>query len=501
MEPRKENIVMFPFMAQGHIIPFLTLAIEIEQKRGCTITFVSTPLNIKRIKSSLPPNSSIQLLEIPFRSSDHGLPPDCESTHDLPYHLILKLVEASRSLKPSFHKLVYDLVRKQHGRLPLCIISDIFFGWCADISHEFGVFHAIFLPSCAFSSACYYSIGMSLPHRNNESKEFVLADFPQASRIHVTQMSENLQGADGKESLSQTLRKLVQDCMSIDGALVNSMAELDEAGLTFFQKTFGKPFWPIGPVLLPPGTGSRAGNEAAVTAAKVCRNWLDTKPPNSVLYVSFGSQNTVSASQMMHLALALEASGKNFIWVVRPPTGFDINSEFNGKECLPEGFEDRNKASRRGLLVHQWAPQMEILSHKSTSAFLSHCGWNSVLEALSYGVPIIGWPMAAEQFYNVKLLEEEIGVCLEVARGRISEVKSEDIVAKIDLVMNDSEKGKEMRKKACEVRNIINNSIADKEVFKGVSARAMDDFLNAAMLMREQAKRIPGNSISTQNGS
>ncbi|KAL3609140.1 hypothetical protein D5086_000160 [Populus alba] len=453
MEPRKENIVMFPFMAQGHIIPFLTLAIEIEQKRGCTITFVSTPLNIKRIKSSLPPNSSIQLLEIPFRSSDHGLPPDCESTHDLPYHLILKLVEASRSLKPSFHKLVYDLVRKQHGRLPLCIISDIFFGWCADISHEFGVFHAIFLPSCAFSSACYYSIGMSLPHRNNESKEFVLADFPQASRIHVTQMSENLQGADGKESLSQTLRKLVQDCMSIDGALVNSMAELDEAGLTFFQKTFGKPFWPIGPVLLPPGTGSRAGNEAAVTAAKVCRNWLDTKPPNSVLYVSFGSQNTVSASQMMHLALALEASGKNFIWVVRPPTGFDINSEFNGKESL------------------------------------------------SYGVPIIGWPMAAEQFYNVKLLEEEIGVCLEVARGRISEVKSEDIVAKIDLVMNDSEKGKEMRKKACEVRNIINNSIADKEVFKGVSARAMDDFLNAAMLMREQAKRIPGNSISTQNGS
>jgi len=90
---------------------------------------------------------------------------------------------------------------------------------------------------------------------------------------------------------------------------------------------------------------------------------------------------------------------------------------------------------------------------------------------------------------------------LEVARGRISEVKCEDIVAKIDLVMNDTEKGKEMRKKACEVRNIINNSIADKEVFKGVSTKAMDDFLNAAMLMREQAKRIPRNSISTQNSS
>ena len=141
--------------------------------------------------------------------------------------------------------------------------------------------------------------------------------------------------------------------------------------------------------------------------------------------------------------------------------------------------------------MHQWAPQMEILSHKSTSAFLSHCGWNSVLEGLSYGVPLIGWPMASEQFYNVKLLEEEIGVCVEVARGRVSEVRSEDIVAKIDLVMNDTEKGKEMRKRACEVRNIINNSIDDKEEFKGASVKAMDEFLNAAMLMREEAKRTP----------
>lgn len=99
--------------------------------------------------------------------------------------------------------------------------------------------------------------------------------------------------------------------------------------------------------------------------------------------------------------------------------------------------------------------------------------------------------MASEQFYNVQLLEEEIGVCVEVARGRISEVKSEDVVAKIDLVMNDTEKGKEMRKRACEVRNIINNSIADKEEFKGASVKAMDDFLNAAMLMREEAKRTP----------
>ena len=150
----------------------------------------------------------------------------------------------------------------------------------------------------------------------------------------------------------------------------------------------------------------------------------------------------------MQLATALEVSGKYFIWVVRPPIGFDINSEFKAEEWLPQGFEQRIQDRKRGLLVHKWAPQVEILSHKSISAFLSHCGWNSVLEALSHGVPIIGWPMAADQFSNVVLLEKEVGVCVEVARGPRCEVKHEDIVKKIELVMNDTEKGKEMRRKA-----------------------------------------------------
>ncbi|KAJ0020587.1 hypothetical protein Pint_31201 [Pistacia integerrima] len=160
---------------------------------------------------------------------------------------------------------------------------------------------------------------------------------------------------------------------------------------------------------------------------------------------------------MMQLAMALEGCGKNFIWVVRPPLGFDINSEFRANEWLPEGFEEKIKVSGRGLLVQKWAPQVEILSHKSLSAFLSHCGWNSVLESLSHGVPMIGWPVAAEQFYNVKLLEDMIGVCVEVARGKRSE-------------------------------EVINNAIKDEENFKGSSMEAMDQFLNAALKLRGEDK-------------
>jgi hypothetical protein len=211
---------------------------------------------------------------------------------------------------------------------------------------------------------------------------------------------------------------------------------------------------------------------------------------NSVLYVSFGSINTISVSQMMQLAMGLEASGKNFIWVLRPPIGFDINSEFKAKEWLPEGFQERIKDSRRGLLVYNWAPQEEILSHKSVAAFLTQGGWNSVLEALSHGVPLIGWPMAAEQFFNIRLLEEKVGVCVEVARGKSCEVRSEDIVAKIELVMNETQTGKEMKSRACQAMEMIKNAVKDEEEgSKGSSVKAMDDFFSAAMSMRERTER------------
>ncbi|KAJ0020583.1 hypothetical protein Pint_31205 [Pistacia integerrima] len=382
MAQKKENIVMFPFMAQGHINPFLALALRIEKTKKFTITFVNTPLNIKKLRSFLPSNSSIHLLEIPFNSSDHDLPPNSENMDSLPYHFLINLFQASLSLKPHFRKLISNL-------------------------------------------------------------------------IHQQKWTEN--------------------------------EEIDKLGLTYFRRKFGRQVWPVGPVLLTLGSQARSRRDFGISPEE-CKNWLDKKPSCSVIYVSFGSMNTISASQMMQLAMALEGCGKNFIWVVRPPLGFDINSEFRANEWLPEGFEEKIKVSGRGLLVRKWAPQVQILSHKSLSAFLSHCGWNSVLESLSHGVPMIGWPVAAEQSYNVKLLEDTIGVCVEVARGKRSEVFHEDIVEKIKLVMNESEKRKEMRERALQIKEIINNAIENEENFKGSSMEAMDQFLNAALKLRGEDK-------------
>nr|AFJ53035.1 UDP-glycosyltransferase 1 [Linum usitatissimum] len=475
MASDQTHIVLFPFLVQGHIIPFLPLAHHIEQrtnKETTSITLINTPLNVKKLRSSLPPASTINLLEIPFESSDHhGLPPGTENTDVLPYPLIIRLLQASTTLRPAFKSLVVDLAGDR-----LCIIADMFFGWTVTVAKEIGACHVVFSGSGGFGLACYYSIWLSLPHRNCDEETkggyFQLEDFHEASRFHKTQLPTSILEADGSDPWSLFQRENLTAWSGSDGILFNTAEELDSIGLCYFRRKLGIPAWPIGPVLL----NRNLSNSGSGISSNSCKAWLDTKPEKSVLYVSFGSQNTINPSQMMQLGKALASSKINFIWAVRPPIGFDINSDFQSKKWLPENFEENT--SGRGILIEKWAPQVEILSHKATGGFLSHCGWNSVLESLSCGVPMIGWAMAGEQFFNVKFLEENLGVCVEVARGKSCEVRCEEIVEKIEAVMS----GGEIRRKAVEVKEMMRKAVDEGDGGrKGSSLIAVDEFLTAAM--------------------
>ena len=476
-DSNNKDVVMFPFMAQGHIIPFLALAHRI-QHRGYSVTFVTTPLNATNLRSSLPPDSSVRLHHLPFRSSDHGLPPDAENTDSLPYPLVIRLIRASSALRPAFADLLRDL-------RPLCVVADIFFGWTAALCRDLRLFHAVFSGCGGFGLACYCSLWLNLPHRNltDASGEFSLPDFQEAKTLHVSQLPANIAEADGHDPWSTFQSENLSAWSDSNGFLFNTIGDLDQLGLDYFRRKFNRPVWPVGPVLLASESRVSVGKRDKTTS-DLSVKWLDSKPSKSVLYVSFGSMNTISSSQMVQLATALEKSEQRFVWVVRPPIGSDINSEFKAEEWLPEGFEER--VSGRGLLVHKWAPQVEILSHRAVSAFLSHCGWNSVLESLSSGVPMLGWPMAAEQFFNAAVLERELGVCVEVARGKACEVSHEGLVEKINAVMGENEKGREMRRKARQVREMIGNAMRDEDGFRGSSVKALDDFFAAAFQFQSQ---------------
>ncbi|KAJ0771639.1 putative UDP-glucuronosyl/UDP-glucosyltransferase, UDP-glycosyltransferase family [Helianthus annuus] len=477
----KHNIIMFPFMAQGHLIPFLSLSLQLEQK-GYKITFINTPLNIANLRRTLPPSSTIRFVEIPFNPTDHNLPPNCENTDTLPPNRIYDLLVASTALQPAFQNILNDLVVAETP--PFCVVADFFFGWSAAVSHKFGICHVIFSGSSGFGLACYFSSWINLPHKNCENGEFMLPDFKEAGKLQVTQLTPTLVAATGVDPWSKFQKKNLPEWAEADGFLFNTIEKLDEVGLSYFRRKFGRPVWAVGPINLPVSGGSPTRkNEKWL-------QFLNSKPASSVLYISFGSQNTITASQMMQLAKALDKSNKSFIWVVRPPLGFDINAEFKPEDWLPENFMTKIEDENRGLIVEKWAPQIDILSHESVGGFMTHCGWNSVLESLSCGVPMLGWPMAAEQFYNAKMMVEIAEVCVEVARGTSFDVWSEDLREKIEEVMSEDGKGKEMRKKAFEIKMMIEEAMRDEEGFKGSSVEAMEEFLQAPLLMKMKQNNV-----------
>ncbi|KAG5574902.1 hypothetical protein H5410_055036 [Solanum commersonii] len=153
-------------------------------------------------------------------------------------------------------------------------------------------------------------------------------------------------------------------------------------------------------------------------------DWLGTKDENSTVFVSFGSEYFLSKEDMEEVALGLELSNVNFIWVARFPKGEEQNLE----DALPKGFLER--IGERGIVLDKFAPQLRILNHTSTGGFISHCGWNSVMESIDFGVPIIAMPMHLDQPMNARLIVE-LGVAVEMVRdddGKIHKGESRKLL-------------------------------------------------------------------------
>ncbi|RXI00676.1 hypothetical protein DVH24_000910 [Malus domestica] len=289
-------------MAHGHLIPFLQLARNLQQRKSLiTVTIASTALNIQYLRTTIASNSSsqsdsnIRLAELSFCGTDHGLPPNGENTENLPISKIGNLVAASTSLEAPARHIISDIIEKE-GRPPPCIISDMYFGWATNLANSFGTAHVTFTTGGAYGTAALVSVWLNLPHRSTASDEFPVPGFPESYRFHISQLNPYLRAADGTDFGSRIF----------------------QPQLSLSTKSFGKEFG------IPP---------------EACLEWLDSQGSDSVVYVSFGSQNSISSNQMMELALVLEESGRPFIWVTRPPVGYDMKGGFRA-EWLPEGFED-----------------------------------------------------------------------------------------------------------------------------------------------------------------
>ncbi|CAL5187995.1 unnamed protein product [Lathyrus oleraceus] len=252
-----------------------------------------------------------------------------------------------------------------------------------------------------------------------------------------------------------------RDILSVDGILMNTWKDLepettqaviDNDILGQFAKG---PVYPVGPLVRTVEPVEKKEGESE----NFIFSWLDRQPAESVIYLSFGSGGTMSEVQMIELAHGLELSQQRFVWVVRHPVQGDASAAFfdatkggDGsmvEDYLPEGFVSRTKDV--GIVVPLWAPQAEILKHPATGGFVTHCGWNSVLESILNSVPMVAWPLYAEQKMNATMLSEELGVAVRATVAEGGVVFREHIAELIRRVMVDEE-GIAMRVKVKEYK-------------------------------------------------
>ena len=258
-----------------------------------------------------------------------------------------------------------------------------------------------------------------------------------------------------------TYIKLASRLRETRGIIVNTFVELETHAITLFSNDDGiPPVYPVGPVI-DLDDGQAPSNLDQAQRDKIIK-WLDDQPQKSVVFLCFGSMGSFRVEQVKEIALGLEQSGQRFLWSLRMPSpiGTVPCDCSNLEEVLPDGFLERTNG-KKGLICG-WAPQVEVLAHSATGGFLSHCGWNSILESLWHGVPIATWPMYAEQQLNAFRMVRELGMALEMRldykRGSADVVGADEIERAVVGVM---EKDSEVRKKVEEMGKMARKAVKD----------------------------------------
>nr|BAE71309.1 putative glucosyltransferase [Trifolium pratense] len=253
------------------------------------------------------------------------------------------------------------------------------------------------------------------------------------------------------------------------GIVVNTFRELEvkavkavEDGDCFPDRKRTLPsIYCIGPLI----ADAQQSDEAS--DGKDCLSWLDKQPSKSVVYLCFGSRGSFSIAQLKEIAEGLERSGHRFLWVVKRPIQENhgtnqvdnTTGEFELSSVLPSGFIERTK--ERGLVVRSWAPQVEVLSRESVGGFVSHCGWNSVLEGVVAGVPMIAWPLYAEQHVNRNVMVEDMKVAVAVEQSEGDRFVSGEEVEKRVRELMESEKGTEIRERSLKFKDMARDAFGE----------------------------------------
>lgn len=456
------HFVLFPLMSPGHLLPMTDLATILGQ-HNIIVTVVTTPHNASRLSETFSRASdsglNLRLVQLQFPSQDAGFPEGCENFDMLPsMGMGLNFfLAANNFLHEPAEKVFEELTPK-----PNCIISDVGLAYTAHIATKFNIPRISFYGVSCFCLLWQQKLVTSnlLESIETDSEYFLIPDIPDKIEITKEQTSRPMH-----ETWSEFVDKMAAAEAVTYGVVVNSFEELEPAYAGDFKKIRNDKVWCVGPVSLRNRNQldkAQRGNKAS-SDAHSCMKWLDLQKPNSVVYVCLGSICNLIPLQLIELGLALEASEKPFIWVIRERN----QTEELNKWINESGFEERTKGV--GLLIRGWAPQVLILSHPAIGGFLTHCGWNSTIEAICAGMPMLTWPLFGDQFFNEKFIVQvlrigvRVGVETPVNWGNEEKsgvlVKKEHVLKAIQVLMDEGNEREERRKRARELAEMAKKAV------------------------------------------
>ncbi|XP_057737277.1 abscisate beta-glucosyltransferase-like [Arachis stenosperma] len=376
------KMFFFPFTGGGHQIPMIDIA-RVFASHGAASTIIATPSHAL----------NFQNLITRAQSSGHPI-----TIHTLPAE-IRDATDITAGPMTDTFVLLQPLKTFLLRHPPDCIVIDMFHRWAGDLVDELRIPRIVFTGNGCFPRCVQENIRkyLNLENLTSDYEPFVVPNLPGKVELRKSQLPIFAR----KPSQFPDKMKDFED--KGFGTIINSFYELEPDYADYMRNELGKKAWIVGPVSLCNGSVEDKTQRGKLSTIdeQGCLKWLNSKEPHSVIYVCFGSLIRLPPQQLKEIAYGLEASGKSFVWVVgkimkSSPKNKEEDDEDDVQTWLPEGFEERMKESNRGLILRGWAPQLLILEHGAIGGFVTHCGWNSTLEGVCAGVPMVTWPVTAE---------------------------------------------------------------------------------------------------------
>ncbi|KAL5978589.1 hypothetical protein ACLOJK_029706 [Asimina triloba] len=464
---KKVALVFFPIPGLGHLISTVEIAKRLLQHHpSFSITVLLMHLPVPGIGTYLHSVASSGV-DIHF----HNLPPPTttaqEETDMKPEIFISLFVRAHKSLVKHAIQEIQNSTQTTHVA---ALILDFFCTTLIDVALQLGIPSYIYFTS----GASLLALMLHLPTLHDEIKsEFsehqgeiqVPGMLPLSPDVMPTPLESRK--ADGYAWFMYHAKRFRE----ARGIIVNTFGELEPDLLEAITSGRRSPaIYPVGPVLGLP-------EQSRPESSSSLMGWLDQQPDGSVVFLCFGSLNALSSPQIGEMAIGVEKSGHRFLWSLR--------CCLDG--VLPEGFLGRTKGLQ-GMVWPSWVPQTAVLAHPAIGGFVSHCGWNSILESLWFGMPLLALPLEAEQRLNAFQLVKDYGVALELrreaSRGGDAVVSAAEIERGVRCLMGDSEEGLEVRRKVKEVREASRKAVEEGGSSFASLARFVDVLLASSSDVR-----------------